>query len=93
MGSKAKTEAAVTFTEAQANLLSIVVWLGFGLLVFSDHILGVRDPARRHGRSTRAIVPNMSRTRRRTDRIAPLPVRANPVNLASVTTEFAPIAV
>ena len=46
---------AVTFTEAQANLLWIVVWLGFGLLVFSDHILGVRDPARRHGRSTRAI--------------------------------------
>jgi NhaP-type Na+/H+ and K+/H+ antiporter len=45
MGSKAKTEASVTFTEAQSNLLSIVVWLVFGLLVFGDHILGVRDPA------------------------------------------------
>ena len=44
MGSKTRVEASVSFTEAQSVLLSIIVWLVFGLIVFGEHVLGLRDP-------------------------------------------------
>ena len=44
MGHKERVESAVAFTEAQATLLSILVWLVFGLIVFGEHVLGIDDP-------------------------------------------------
>jgi sodium/hydrogen antiporter len=44
LGNKARVESAVSFTETQASLLSIVVWLVFGLIIFDGHILGLQDP-------------------------------------------------
>ena len=44
MGHKERVESAVAFTEAQATLLSILVWLIFGLIVFGEHVLGLDDP-------------------------------------------------
>ncbi len=43
-GNMQRVEAAVSFIESQASLLSILVWLVFGLIVFDEHILGVQDP-------------------------------------------------
>jgi len=44
MGHKERVESAVAFTEAQSSLLSILVWLVFGLVVVGDHVLGLSDP-------------------------------------------------
>lgn len=44
MGVKARVESAVSFTEAQGTLLSILVWLVFGLVVVSEDVIGLRDP-------------------------------------------------
>ena len=44
VGSKERVEQAVSFTEAQSVLLSILVWLVFGLIVFSEHVIGLDDP-------------------------------------------------
>jgi NhaP-type Na+/H+ or K+/H+ antiporter len=44
MGHKERVESAVAFTEAQASLLSILVWLVFGLFVVGDHLIGLTDP-------------------------------------------------
>jgi NhaP-type Na+/H+ or K+/H+ antiporter len=45
MGNKERVESAVSFTEAQSVLLSIAVWLVFGLIVVSEHVLRITDPA------------------------------------------------
>jgi len=45
MGHKERVESAVAFTEAQSVLLSIVVWLVFGLVVVGEHVIGLDDPA------------------------------------------------
>lgn len=45
MGHKERVESAVSFTEAQSTLLSILVWLVFGLVVVGDNVIGVTDPA------------------------------------------------
>jgi NhaP-type Na+/H+ or K+/H+ antiporter len=45
MGHKERVESAIAFTEAQATLLSIVVWLVFGLLVVAEGVIGLEDPA------------------------------------------------
>jgi NhaP-type Na+/H+ or K+/H+ antiporter len=45
MGLKERVESAVAFTEAQSVLLSIVVWLVFGLVVVGEHVIGLDDPA------------------------------------------------
>ncbi len=44
MGHKERVESAVSFTEAQGALLSIVVWLIFGLIVVHEHIVELSDP-------------------------------------------------
>ena len=44
MGLKDRVESAVSFTEAQGTLFSILVWLVFGLVVVSEHVLGLTDP-------------------------------------------------
>jgi NhaP-type Na+/H+ or K+/H+ antiporter len=44
MGLKERVESAVSFTEAQGTLLSILVWLVFGLAVVEEHVLGLSDP-------------------------------------------------
>lgn len=44
MGSKERVESAVRFTEAQSVLLSIAVWLVFGLVVVGNHVVGLTDP-------------------------------------------------
>jgi NhaP-type Na+/H+ or K+/H+ antiporter len=44
MGLKERVEAAVSFTEALGTLLSIIVWLVFGLMVIEEHVLGLTDP-------------------------------------------------
>jgi NhaP-type Na+/H+ or K+/H+ antiporter len=44
MGHKERAAAAVAFTESQSVLLSILVWLVFGLVVFSEHIVTLSDP-------------------------------------------------
>jgi NhaP-type Na+/H+ or K+/H+ antiporter len=44
MGSKARVEKAIRFTENQSVLLSILVWLTFGLLIFGDFVVGLSDP-------------------------------------------------
>jgi NhaP-type Na+/H+ or K+/H+ antiporter len=43
-GNKARVEAAVAFTETQSSLLSILVWLVFGLILFDAHVLDLQDP-------------------------------------------------
>ncbi len=43
-GSKKRVESAIGFTEAQSVLLSMLVWLVFGLLVFADHLLEAVTP-------------------------------------------------
>jgi NhaP-type Na+/H+ or K+/H+ antiporter len=45
IGSRHKADSAVVFTEAQSALLSIMVWLIFGLVVLSDHMKDALDPA------------------------------------------------
>ena len=37
-------ESAVSFTEAQSVLLSILVWLVFGLIIVGEHAIGLADP-------------------------------------------------
>ena len=44
LGLKERVESAVSFTEAQGTLLSIIVWLVFGLAVVEEHVLGLDDP-------------------------------------------------
>ena len=44
MGNKEHVESAVRFTEAQGTLLSILVWLVFGLLVVHEHVVELSDP-------------------------------------------------
>ncbi len=44
-GTKHKATTAIAFTEAQSILLSIIVWLMFGLIVLSDHVKSALDPA------------------------------------------------
>ncbi len=44
MGHKERVESAVAFTEAQSSLLSILVWLVFGLIIVGDHVIGMTDP-------------------------------------------------
>lgn len=44
-GSKKRVESAIGFTEAQSVLLSMLVWLVFGLVVFADHLLEAVTPA------------------------------------------------
>ena len=44
MGSKTRVEQAIRFTENQSVLLSILVWLTFGLIVFEDHAAALTDP-------------------------------------------------
>lgn len=44
MGLKERVESAVSFTEAQGTLLSILVWLVFGLVMVDEHVLGMGDP-------------------------------------------------
>lgn len=44
MGSKERVESAVRFTEAQSTLLSILVWLVFGLSVVGQNVMGLTDP-------------------------------------------------
>jgi NhaP-type Na+/H+ or K+/H+ antiporter len=44
VGLKERVESAVAFTEAQSVLLSIVVWLMFGLIVVGEHVIGLSDP-------------------------------------------------
>jgi len=45
VGTRHRAETAVAFTEAQSVLLSIIVWLVFGLVVLSDHVRSALDPA------------------------------------------------
>jgi len=45
VGTKHKATTAIAFTEAQSILLSIIVWLMFGLIVLSDHVKSALDPA------------------------------------------------
>jgi NhaP-type Na+/H+ or K+/H+ antiporter len=45
MGNKERVESAVNFTEAQSVLLSIVVWLSFGLVVVGENVFSAIDPA------------------------------------------------
>lgn len=44
IGHKQRVESAVAFTEAQSVLLSILVWLVFGLIVGGEHLSGLTDP-------------------------------------------------
>ena len=44
IGLKERVETAVSFTEAQGTLFSIVVWLVFGLVVVSQNVIGIDDP-------------------------------------------------
>lgn len=44
MGNKERVESAVAFTEAQGTLLSILVWLTFGLIVMGENVVGLTDP-------------------------------------------------
>lgn len=44
VGSRYKAENAVVFTEAQSILLSLIVWLVFGLIVVTEHLLESPDP-------------------------------------------------
>jgi sodium/hydrogen antiporter len=44
LGHKERVEAAVTFTEVQGTLLTILVWLVFGLIVADEHLLDLSDP-------------------------------------------------
>lgn len=44
MGHKERVESAVRFTEVQGTLLSIAVWLTFGLVVVDEHVMGLSDP-------------------------------------------------
>ncbi len=44
MGSRQRVESAVSFTEAQATLLTILVWLVFGLLLIGDDVIALTDP-------------------------------------------------
>ena len=44
MGHKERVESAVAFTEAQGTLLSILVWLTFGLIMVGDHVITLDDP-------------------------------------------------
>ena len=44
MGKKERVESAVAFTEAQSVLLSIIVWLVFGVVVVGQHVVGFDDP-------------------------------------------------
>lgn len=43
-GNRARVESVVAFSETQSSLLSILVWLAFGLIVFEEYVLGLRDP-------------------------------------------------
>jgi NhaP-type Na+/H+ or K+/H+ antiporter len=43
-GHKERVASAVSFTEAQSVLLSILVWLVFGLVVAQEHVAGLADP-------------------------------------------------
>jgi len=45
IGTKHRAESAIAFTESQSVLLSIIVWLVFGLAVLSEQITSVLDPA------------------------------------------------
>lgn len=45
MGHKERVESAIAFTEAQSTLLSIVVWLVFGLVVVAESAIALEDPA------------------------------------------------
>ena len=44
LGLKERVESAVHFTEALSTLLTILVWLVFGLIVIGEHVLGLDDP-------------------------------------------------
>mgnify|MGYP001813850582 FL=1 len=44
VGSKERVEQAVSFTEAQSVLLSVLVWVGVGLIVFGGHGVGLDVP-------------------------------------------------
>lgn len=44
LGDKSRVASAISFTEAQSTLLSIVVWLVFGLVVIGEDVFGLRDP-------------------------------------------------
>ena len=45
VGTRHKAESAIAFTEAQSILLSIIVWLVFGLIVLSENLTSGFDPA------------------------------------------------
>ena len=45
VGTRHKADSAVAFTEAQSVLLSIIVWLIFGLVVLSDQVVASLEPA------------------------------------------------
>jgi len=45
VGTRHKAETAIAFTEAQSVLLSIIVWLVFGLVVLSEQLSSALDPA------------------------------------------------
>ena len=44
LGDKTRVASAISFTEAQSTLLSIAVWLVFGLVVIGEDVIGLRDP-------------------------------------------------
>ena len=44
VGNREQTATAVAFTEAQSVLLSILVWLVFGLVVVGENVAGMTDP-------------------------------------------------
>jgi len=45
LGHKRRVESAIAFTDGFSTLLSILVWLVFGLIVVGEHVLGLTDPA------------------------------------------------
>lgn len=45
LGHKRRVESAIAFTDGFATMLSILVWLVFGLIVVGEHVLGLTDPA------------------------------------------------
>jgi len=44
IGSRHKADSAVAFTEAQSILFSVLVWLVFGLVILSEHLMAGLDP-------------------------------------------------
>jgi sodium/hydrogen antiporter len=44
LGGRQRVQSAVRFTETQSTLLTILVWLVFGLLLIGDEVIALTDP-------------------------------------------------